>query len=192
VVTELAPGDAPLTPEQEAELVWSLGGVVGVVGSANSVASVLGMGTYYLLDVPERWAALVARPRMIGNAIEEICRYDTPAQTFARITTRPVTLGGVDLPAGAELMVMLGSANRDERLVDEPEHFDITRPRMRHVTFGQGTHICLGAPVVRAVLRVTLETLAHKMPGLRLAEGHEVRIAPMLNHRQPLELHITW
>jgi len=189
VVAGLAPGDAPLTFEQETDLAWC---VPGVISSTNSTQAVLGTGLYYLLVNHDQWAMLVARPNLVDNAIEEICRYDPPAQTFARITTRPVTLGGVDLPKNTEVMVMFGSANRDEALVDRPEEFDITRPRMRHLTFGQGSHHCLGAPVVRAVLRITLETFIRRMPELRIVDGQPVPFAPTLNHRQPTRLPVTW
>lgn len=188
VVAELAPGDAPLTFEQESDLAWCL---PGVISSTNSLEAMLGSGLYYLL-AHDQWATLVARPDLIDNAIEEICRYDPPAQTFARITTRPVTLNGVDLPKGTEVMVMFGSANRDHELVDRPEEFDITRSRMQHLTFGQGSHLCLGAPVVRTVLRLTLETFIRRMPGLRIAGGQPVPFTPTLNHRHPLRLPVTW
>ena len=116
----------------------------------------------------------------------------SPAQTFARITTRPVTLNGVDLPKGTEVMVMFGSANRDEALVDRPEEFDITRPRMRHLTFWQGSHLCLGAPVVRAVLRIVLETFIRRMPGLHIVDGEPISFSQSLNHRQPTRLPVAW
>jgi cytochrome P450 len=189
VAAELAPGDAPLTFEQETDLAWCL---PGVIGSTNSLEAILGTGIYYLLVNHDQWATLVARPNLIDNAIEEICRYDPPAQTFTRITTQPVTLNGVDLPQGTEVMVMFGSANRDEALVDPPEEFDITRPRMQHLTFGQGSHLCLGAPVVRAVLRIMLETFIRRLPGLRIADGQPVPFVPTLNHRQPTRLPVTW
>jgi cytochrome P450 len=189
VTAELAPGEAPLTFEQESDLAWCL---PGVISSANSVEAILGTGMYYLLANHDQWDTLVARPDLMDNAIEEIARYDPPAQTFARITTRPVTLAGVDLPAGAEVMVAFGSANHDEALADRPEEFDITRPRTQHVTFGIGSHLCLGAPVVRAVLRTTLETFTRRMPGLRLADEQPIPFVPTLNHRQPVRLPVTW
>ena len=70
--------------------------------------------------------------------------------------------------------------------------FDITRPRMQHLTFGQGSHLCLGAPLVRAVLRIMLETFIRRMPGLRIVDGQPVPFTPSLNHRQPIRLPVTW
>lgn len=190
VVAAAAPGSEPLTFEQERKLVWSLAGVIGA--GSWTMASILGTGVYHLLADPRRWEMLVTRPGMVGRTIEEICRYDPPAQTFRRITTQPVTIGGVDLPADTEVVVILGSANRDEALVDRPDDFDIARPRSRHLSFGQGPHICVGAPLARAEMRIVLEALTHRLPGLRLASGHQVRMAPELNHRYPMELHVTW
>jgi cytochrome P450 len=189
IVAELAPGSAPLSAERETELVWGLG---GMVGPAKSAAAALGTGIYYLLANHDRWDTLVTHPKLIGNAIEEILRYAAPVQTLARVTRRPITIGGVHLPAGAEIMGMLGSANRDDTLVDRPDEFDINRPRMRHLTFGQGSHVCVGAAMVRTEMRITLEIFTRRLPGLRLAGDHEVRITPGLNHRQPLELPVTW
>ena len=129
---------------------------------------------------------------MPSAAVTELCRYDGPGQTFRRLTTEPVRVGDVELPAGAEVMVILGSANRDEALVDRPDEFDITRPRTRHVAFGLSSHVCVGASLARAQLRITLSTLARRLPDLHLTAGHPVPMDPVINHRKPLELHLTW
>lgn len=188
-VTALAPGQEPLTASQEEELAWTL---AGIVGTTMPTTALLGSGLYYLLADRGCWERLVARPGLVGNAVEEICRFDTAVQTSSRVTTRPVKLGGIELPAGAEVIVLHGSANRDEALVDRPEVFDITRPRMRHLTFGLGSHACVGAPLARAELRITLQTLIRRLPGLRLADEGAAGIAPQVNHRQPASLELVW
>lgn len=190
IVAALAPGSGPLTAEQESELAWSLTGILGA--GTMSTSSTLGSGLYYLLSDRGCWERLVARPGLIGNAVEEICRYDTPVQTSSRVTTRPVRLGGVELPAGAEVIVLHGSANRDETLLDRPDVFDITRPRTRHLTFGLGVHACVGAPLARTELRIALQTLTRRLPGLRLADEDTAGIAPQVNHRQPTSLELVW
>jgi cytochrome P450 len=189
VVTELVPGDAPLSYEATRELIWSLAGMFGGQGT---VASALGMTLYYLLSNRDQWENLVARPELAGLAVEELCRYDGPGQTFWRITTQPVTVGDVELPAGANVMVVLGSANRDEALVDRPDEFDITRPRTRHVGFGLSSHNCVGAALARAQMRIALSTLARRLPGLHLTAGHPVSIDGVMNNRKPVELHVSW
>jgi hypothetical protein len=189
VVAELAPGDAPLSYDATRELIWSL---VGIFGGQSSVIAALGMALFHLLSNRDQWEILVARPELAGNAVEELLRYDGPGQTFRRITTEPVTVGDVALPAGTDVMVILGAANRDEALVDRPDEFDITRPRTRHVAFGLSSHVCVGASLARAQLRITLSTLARRLPDLHLSAGRPVPMDPVINHRKPLELHLTW
>jgi cytochrome P450 len=189
VVAELAPGDAPLGYEATCELIWSL---AGFFGGQNSVTAALGMALFHLLSNRDQWETLVARPDLAGRAVEELCRYDGPGQTFRRITTQPVTVGDIELSAGTDVMVILGSANRDEALVDRPDEFDITRPRMRHLGFGLSSHICVGAALARAQLRITLSTLARRLPDLHLTAGHPVHMDPVINHRKPLELQVSW
>jgi cytochrome P450 len=189
-VSALAPGSEPLTSEQERELVWCLVGTLGAGSRAAPAA--IGTALYHLLIERSRWEALVERPGLIANAVEEICRYDSPAQTFPRITTQPVTIGGVDLPTGTELIIIIGSANHDETRFDRAEELDITRSRTRHIAFGQGAHACIGAALARAQLRITLDTFTRRFPNLRLADGHDVEVTPAINQRQPRELHVMW
>jgi len=88
-------------------------------------------------------------------------------------------LGGVPVPAGAKLLVMYGSANRDEAVFPEADRFDPKRDNAkRHVAFAQGIHLCLGAPLARKELEVAVETLLTRLPELRLAPGQEIRYNP--------------
>jgi cytochrome P450 len=189
VVAELAPGDEPLDYEATRELIWSMS---GIFGGQNSVTAALGTALFHLLSNRDQWETLVARPDLVGHAVEELCRYDGPGQTFRRITTQPVTVADVELPAGTDVLVILGSANRDEALVDRPDTFDITRPRTRHLAFGLSSHICVGAALARAQLRITLSTLVRRLPNLHLTPEHPVPMDPVINHRKPIELPITW
>jgi hypothetical protein len=80
-----------------------------------------------------------------------------------------VEIGGVPIPADANLLLLLGSANRDPAVFDDPEHFDIHRQNAKeHLSFGFGAHYCLGAPLVRLEVRIVLEELSARLPGLRL------------------------
>ncbi|HZN14902.1 MAG TPA: cytochrome P450 [Acidimicrobiales bacterium] len=102
-------------------------------------------------------------------AIEEVLRYDSPVQMIYRVTTTPTTLAGVDLAAGATVLVLLGSANRDETVFDRPEELRLDRSPNEHVAFGNGTHFCLGAPLARLEARVALRTLLDRAPNLRIS-----------------------
>jgi cytochrome P450 len=107
---------------------------------------------------------------MLDTALEELLRFDAPVphSTF-RYTVEPVELGGVTIPAGAQVIISLAAANHDDRLFDHPERFDIDRTGARHLSFGHGIHHCLGAPLARLEGRVALGTLLARFPQLRLA-----------------------
>ncbi|HJY73363.1 MAG TPA: cytochrome P450, partial [Streptosporangiaceae bacterium] len=99
-----------------------------------------------LLEDPNRWDEIAAEPGLIPNAVEETLRYDPSVAVWRRVTTRPVTLSGVDLPRGAPLYLWLASAGRDKAAFAEPDRFDLHRlDAERHLAFGKGVHFCLGA-----------------------------------------------
>jgi cytochrome P450 len=189
-VAGLAPAAGQLTFDQEAELVESLFGTL--LAGHTTTSNLLGNGVRQLLSHPEQWALLRSQPELLDGAVEEIARYDTSVQAQFRVTTRPVTLAGQELPSGAEVLVLFGSANRDPALVDRPEVFDITRPPSRHLAFGFGAHSCAGAQLARAELRIALATLVDRLPELRLAEAQTVTIAPSLRLRGPTALQVEW
>ncbi|MGI5479583.1 cytochrome P450 [Streptomyces lavendofoliae] len=194
LVAALAPGTAPLTPDQRHELVATTQNFL-IAGHLTTTA-LIGTTLLHLLGHPGQWDLVRARPDLIPAAVEEAARYDTPVQGFRRTTTRPVTLAGTRLPAGAALFVAYGSANRDETRYERAGTFDITRPlahpHVRHVAFGHGTHGCPGSQLARAQLRLTVELFSRRLPGLRLAEGYDVVMRPTLIHRSPETLHVTW
>jgi len=132
----------------------------------------LGTMVLNLLRHRDQWELLCAKPELIPAAVEEATRYDTSMQSVRRITTAPVTLAGVEIPAGATLLVALASANRDAEVHDQPDTFDITRPTgatARHLSFGHGPHACVGAQLFREEARATLRVLTERLPNLRLA-----------------------
>jgi cytochrome P450 len=192
VVTTLVgrPDGEPLSLEVQSELVWHLLGVM--VAGHTTTSSLLGTGLLHLLEDRSRWLLLCEQPELIFAAVEEMARFDPAVQSFFRVTTRPATVGGVHLEAGAELLLLYGSANRDEALCEHPEEFDVARQPTRHLAFGMGLHACVGAGLARTELRISLETLTRRLPNLQLDPYQEVRIRPGLNHRGPWALHVTW
>jgi cytochrome P450 len=102
-------------------------------------------------------------------AIEEVLRYDSPVQMIYRVTTTPTTLAGVDLAKGSTVLVLLGSADRDETVFDRPEELRLDRSPNEHVAFGNGTHFCLGAPLARLEARVALRTLLDRAPNIHIS-----------------------
>jgi cytochrome P450 len=99
----------------------------------------------------------------------------------------------VSVPAGACLLLMLGSANRDPVVFPDPDRLDIRRANAHeHLSFGSGPHFCLGAPLARLQGRVLLEVVSSCLPGLRLADGAPLQFAPNVSFRGPLSLPVEW
>ena len=117
---------------------------------------------------PAEVERLRREPALIGGAVEELLRYDSPVQRTARITNAEVELGGKTIPKGAFVVTAIGAANRDPAHFPDPDRLDVARPDNRHIAFGFGIHFCLGAPLARVEGQLALGTLLRRMPRLRL------------------------
>jgi cytochrome P450 len=145
-----------------------------------------------LADRPA-WDAICKGPALIPNAVEEVLRLDSSVIAWRRRTMQAVEIGGVPVPAGACLLLMLGSANRDPAVFSDPDRLDIRRANANeHLSFGIGPHFCLGAPLARLQGRVVLEVVSSRLPSLRLADGASLRFAPNVSFRGPLSLPVEW
>ncbi|GAB1542216.1 hypothetical protein NUACC21_48900 [Scytonema sp. NUACC21] len=146
-----------------------------------------------LLRHPNQWRLLQENLHLAVNVVEETLRIDSPAQGMFRTTTEAVELGGVTLPAGARLQLMFASANRDETHFPNPDCFNIHRPNLqKHLGFGWGIHLCLGAPLVRLESQVALEVLAQRLPSLRFQQDFVVQYEPNVVLRGPKHLLLEW
>jgi cytochrome P450 len=137
--------DGEITPRSEISglmMVLFLGGVDSTAGLTTSLFKLLA-------ENPDQRAMLLQDPSLIPAAIEETLRCSPPLQLTARTTSREVTLHGVTIPKGGRVVLVVGSGNRDERQFPDPDKFDVTRGRFRHLGFGEGLHGCLGAPLAR-------------------------------------------
>jgi cytochrome P450 len=141
-----------------------------IAGHETTVNLIAG-GALALLRHPAQLARLRADPALVGNAVEEMLRYDSPVQASRRITLEPVTVGGSTIPAGAFVMVSLASANRDERFWGaDADELRLDRENARqHVSFGAGHHHCLGASLARLEAAIAFERLLDRFPDLELA-----------------------
>lgn len=117
-----------------------------------------------LADNPDQRAELVADPSLIPGAVEETLRYEPPSPVQSRYVTKDVELYGQVVPAGSAVVLINGSANRDERVFPDPDRYDIHRAVDRHLSFGLGIHFCLGAALARLEARVALEEVLKRFP----------------------------
>jgi cytochrome P450 len=128
----------------------------------------IGSALFGLLTHPEQLQEVLAERSMIGAVLDETLRWEAPVQFASRETTQATLLGDVELPAGAQLLTALGSANRDERRFEQPERFDIHRRIDEHLAFGFGRHFCLGSHLARLEATTALNALLDRLPNLRL------------------------
>jgi cytochrome P450 len=139
-------------------------GILIVAAGTETVARLLGWAGHTLAAHPDQRAELAADPSLIPQAIEELLRYEAPSPVNGRWTTAPVELYGTELPAGSKVLMLTGSAGRDERAFPDADRFDIHRQFDQHVTFGYGIHFCLGAALARLEGRVALEETLARYP----------------------------
>src|SRR5262249_10001501 len=134
-------------------------GYIGLLaGAGNETTTRLIGWTAYLLDrFPDQRRLLAADRSLVPNAIEEILRYEAPSPVQARYVTQAVELQGTRVPAGSTLLLLNGSANRDEREFEDADRLDVKRKDIDHLSFGHGIHFCLGASLARLEGRVALE-----------------------------------
>lgn len=140
----------------------------------DTTISAFNAALWALATHPQQWDALRNDPSLARAAFEEAIRFEGPIQTFFRTTTRPVSIGGVDLAAGEKVVLMLAGANRDARKFDNPDLFDITRRTVGHVGYGFGIHVCVGQVVARLEGEALLGALARQASSIALA-GPPVR-----------------
>jgi cytochrome P450 len=141
-----------------------------IVAGHDTTASFIGNSLVALFRNPDQLALLRDEPGRLEVALEELLRFDAPVphSTF-RYAVEPVEIGGATIPAGAQVIISLAAANRDEGTYDHPEVLDIDRTVARHLAFGHGIHHCLGAPLARLEGLLALGTLLRRFPQLRLA-----------------------
>jgi cytochrome P450 len=157
--------------------------LIGTILSAGSSTTVnfITLLMRQLLLHPDQAAEVRDNPALTKRAVEEGLRRSTSVYGVPRLTTRPVTLGGVDIPENATLYVHYAAAQRDEQVFANPDEFDIHRANVnRQFAFGRGIHTCLGAPLARLESRVAAQVLLDRLPGLRLAPGQTETWAPHL------------
>jgi len=167
-------------PLSNAELIWQFMGLLAA-GHATTTDALTNL-LLVLLSEPARWEALTHDRAAIQLAIDEGLRLVNPVLGLPRVTTREVQLGGVTLPEGAEVLVSFCSASRDEKVVPYPDDFVPGSEGGAHLGYGWGIHHCIGSRMADAMMRVMIEVLVDRVPGLRLQPGYvpEFNVHPFL------------
>jgi cytochrome P450 len=135
-----------------------------VSAGTETVARLLGWSAIVLAQHPHQRAELAADPALIPAAVEELLRYESPSPVQGRWTTRPVELHDTEIPVDSKVLLITGSAGRDERKFPNAARFDIHRPIDHHVSFGYGIHFCIGAALARMEGRIALEETLKRYP----------------------------
>jgi cytochrome P450 len=139
-----------------------------------ATVNVTGNGILALLRNPDQLRRLREDRSLLPTAIEELMRYDSPLQLFERTATEDVEIGGVTVPAGQKIAALLGAANRDPAVFDDPDTLDVGRVDNPQISFGAGVHFCIGAPLARVELQASFGALLDRTSSLELG-GEPVR-----------------
>ncbi|WP_238933351.1 cytochrome P450 [Brevibacillus choshinensis] len=139
-----------------------------------TTTNLIGNTMYALLESPSRYEQLRKVPSLIPSAIEEGLRYRSPVQAIARVAKEDFDFGGNKVKAGQELILWIGSANRDETHFPHADQFLMERTPKNHLSFGKGIHFCLGAPLARMEGQIAFEHLVKRYPSLHLADSFQL------------------
>lgn len=161
-----------------------------ISGGLNEPRDVIATTLHALLADPEQEALVREDPENLAKATEESLRWTSPIGMYPRVVYEDAGLGGVHLPAGTRVGVLIASANRDERHWEDPDRFDLRRATVRHLAFSRGPHVCPGAYVARQQITHAALPGLLALPGIRLAT-RDVRYQGWV-FRGPARLDVTW
>jgi cytochrome P450 len=149
-----------------------------IAGAGNETTGrLIGWLAKVLAEHPEQRRAVVQDRSLVPNVIDETLRFEPTGHAVARYVTEDVDYYGSTVPAGSAVLILVASANRDPRRFDSPDHYDILRPDLQHLTFGYGLHYCLGASLARLEGRVALDELLNRWPEWEV-DYDNTRLAP--------------
>lgn len=153
-----------------------------LIAGHETTVNLIGNGTLVLMETPDEMRKLKNDPLLVKPAVEELLRYTSPVlMTTERYALEDAVVHGVTIPRGEMALGAIGSANRDETVFENPDELRITREPNRHLSFGQGIHFCLGAPLARMEAQIAFTTLLRRLPELRLKSSpHALQWRPSM------------
>lgn len=159
--------------------------------SMETTATAIGHLLVLFARHPDQWRILQEDPGLVGSAINESLRYQSPVRGFARVASRDADVGGLALPKGARLWTVVASANRDDRHFDDPDTFDVRRNPIDHLAFGYGSHGCAGQGVARLEMHALLHALLGAVERFELTSEPVIAPNSMLNTWESLPLRVV-
>jgi cytochrome P450 len=178
----------PISDHEIASVCYSL-----LFAGHETTTTLIANALLLLLAHPEQWRALVADPTGIPAAVDEVLRFSPSIVGWRRKALTDTTVGGVPIARGDQLLLLMGSANRDSTRFQQAEQFDVSRTNAReHLSFGFGIHYCLGHLLAKLQAKVVLEEVARLAPDLQLLDADGIRFGENLSFRAPLAVPVTW
>ncbi|CAM2150797.1 cytochrome P450/oxidoreductase [Paraburkholderia tropica] len=166
--------------------------MAGIVAAHETTANATANAMKLLLQHPRAWREICEDPSLIPNAVEECLRHNGSVAAWRRLVTKDVRIGGIEIAAGAKLLIVTSSANHDERHFADADLFDIRRDNASdHVTFGYGSHQCMGKNLARMEMQIFLEEFTRRLPHMRLAE-QQFSYVPNTSFRGPEHVWVEW
>lgn len=158
-----------------------------------TTTTLIANGLRELLAHHESWDTLVKDQSLIPAAVDEVLRYAPSIVAWRRKALSDATIGNVSVPKGSNILLLLGSANRDETVFADPQKFDIERKDARkHLAFGYGIHTCVGQQLAKIEFGIALDELLRRLPNLRLKANQTFEYARNSSFRVPTGLHVEW
>jgi cytochrome P450/ferredoxin-NADP reductase len=166
--------------------------MAGIVAAHETTANATANAMKLLLEHPQAWLDICDDPGLIPNAVEECLRHNGSVAAWRRLATRDVTVGGIDIPAGSKLLIVTSSANHDEHQFADADLFDIRRENASdQLTFGYGSHQCMGKNLARMEMQIFLEEFTRRLPHMRLS-AQRFSYVPNTSFRGPEHLLVEW
>jgi cytochrome P450 len=172
----------------EAEIVATC--VLLLIAGHETTTSLIGNGLHALSRNPDQFDELACRPELAPSAVEELLRFDSPVQLTMRVALDDAEAGGVRTKKGTFVLLLIGAANRDPRVFEDPDRLDVHRSPSPHLAFGQGIHFCLGAPLARLEAQIALSAVVRTFGTLRLANAPTWKDNAVLRGVQRLEVEV--